>query len=79
MLPANEDDLPQTAADHQMTEVLREMTASQQNAFHRAMRWWANGAQHRETLAEFCVECGLSRTEAEADADEFLARHGQAA
>jgi hypothetical protein len=78
--PANVDDPhPQTAAEHQMAEMLRELTASQQVAYHRALRWWADGAQHRETLADLCVECGLSPAEAQAEADEFLARREWAA
>ena len=73
------DPHPQTAAERQMAEVFCELTVSQQDAFHRALRWWADGALHRETLADFCVECGLSRTEADAEADGFLARREWAA
>jgi hypothetical protein len=77
--PAVNDPHPQTAAEHLMAEVLSKLTLSQQDAFHRALRWWADGALHRETLADFCVECGLSRTDAAAEADEFLARREWAA
>jgi hypothetical protein len=36
-----------------MAEVFCELTVSQQDAFHRALRWWADGALHRETWRTF--------------------------
>jgi membrane protease subunit (stomatin/prohibitin family) len=65
--------------ERQMAEVVRGFTAAQQDAYHRALNWWAEGARHRETLAAFCVECGLTQTQADAEADAFLARREWAA